>query len=121
MAHDLFYDLKALQEAWDTHFNKDKDNQIKWHDIKMIKVEKHSPMTFFYKTSFADTVFKTCLVKKRRTRHSVESVSDMPISLTTACTEKFSLSDAKKKDIKELVDKNVVPKPYFDSFYKMVL
>lgn len=122
MTHDRFYDLKSLQEAWGTNFNKDEDNnQIKWHDIKIIKVKKDSPMMFFYKTSFADTEFKTCLVNKRRTRRTVESVSDMPISLTTAYTEKFSLSDAKKKDIKELVDKNVVPKPYFDSFYKNVL
>ncbi|GFY65916.1 hypothetical protein TNIN_16021 [Trichonephila inaurata madagascariensis] len=106
------------------NFSKDKDNnQIKWQDIKIINVEKDSSMTFFYQTSLADTAFKTCLVKMRKARRTVESISDMPISLTEEYTEKCSLSDAKKKkkDFKELVDKNVVPKPYFDSFYKNVL
>ncbi|CAH1098832.1 unnamed protein product [Psylliodes chrysocephalus] len=50
MTHDRFYDLKALQEAWGTNFNMDEDKkQVKWHDIKMLKVEKDSPMVFFIK------------------------------------------------------------------------
>lgn len=122
MTHDRFYDLKVLQEDWGTNFNMEEDNnQVKWHDIKILKVEKESPMVFFYKTSFAQTEFKKCWVNKRKTRRSVESTPDIAMNLSNAYTEKVRLSEAKKKDIKELVDKNVIPRQYYDSFYKNVI
>lgn len=122
MTHDRFYNLKVLQETWGTNFNMDEDNnQVKWHDIKILKVEKESPMVFFYKTSFAQTEFKKCWVNKRKTRRTVESTPDIAMNLSKAYTEKNRLAEAKKKDIKELVDKNVIPRQYYDSFYKNVI
>lgn len=59
MTHDRFYDLKLLQESWGTNFNLDEgNNQIRWHDIKVPKVEKDHPKVFYYKTSFAETELK---------------------------------------------------------------
>ncbi|CAB3229459.1 unnamed protein product [Arctia plantaginis] len=123
MTYDRFYDLKALQEAWGSNFNMDEHgNQLKWQEIKVLKVEKDSPMSFFFKTSFSDTEFKKCWVNKRKTRRTgVVSTSKIPSNLSRAYTEKIPLSDAKKKDIQELVDKNVIPKSYYDIFYKNVL
>ncbi|CAH1106449.1 unnamed protein product [Psylliodes chrysocephalus] len=122
MTHDRFYDLKALQEAWGTNFNMDEDkNQAKWHDIKVLKVEKENLMVFFYKTSFAEAEFKKCWVNKRKTRRTeVELTSSITINLRRAYAEKITLSDA-KEDNKELVDKNMISNPYCDSFYKNVL
>lgn len=57
MTHEQFYDVKVLQESWGNNFNIDEDKtQIKWHDIKMLKVEKEHPESFFYKTSFEDKI-----------------------------------------------------------------
>ena len=116
MTHEKFYDLKALQEEWGNNFNLDDDrNQVKWHDIKMIRVEKESPGAFFYKTSYADTNFKKTIVRKKRSRRNTEEFS---MGLIQAYTMKNPLTDAKKKDIKELIDKNIIPKIYYDSYYK---
>lgn len=66
MAHDKFYDVKALQESWGTNFSIDAEkNQIKWHDIKVLRLEKEHPEEFFYKTSFTEEVFKKACVRKR--------------------------------------------------------
>lgn len=59
MTHEQFYDVKVLQESWGNNFSLDEDKaQVKWHDIKILKVEKEHPETFFYKTSFEDNTFK---------------------------------------------------------------
>lgn len=59
MTHDKFYNVKAFQETWSNNFNIDEDRtQVKWHDIKILRVEKEHPGAFLYKTSFADKIFK---------------------------------------------------------------
>ncbi|CAG5004595.1 unnamed protein product [Parnassius apollo] len=128
MTHDKFYDVKALQETWGTNFNTDEErNQVKWHDLKVLRVEKDHPEAFFYKISFTEETFKKVCVRKRilRLRGSGSAIaidqSLFSIVLTHAYTEKIALSDAKKKDIKELIDKNVIPKSYYDVYYKYVL
>ncbi|KAL4705836.1 hypothetical protein ACJJTC_017813 [Scirpophaga incertulas] len=70
MTHNMFYEVKALQESWATNFNIDEEeNLIKWHDIKILRVEKEHPEEFFYKTSFAEEALAYCIVgckQKRR-------------------------------------------------------
>ncbi|CAH2091878.1 unnamed protein product [Euphydryas editha] len=84
MTHSKFYDMKALQESWGSNFNIDeKKNQIKWHDIKVLRVEKEHP--------------EAHTMKKLHCRMQ------------------------KKKDIQELIDKNVIPKSYYDIYYKYLL
>ncbi|CAG5021511.1 unnamed protein product [Parnassius apollo] len=124
MTHDKFYDVKALQETWGKNFNTDEErNQVKWHDLKVLRVEKDHPEAFFYKTSFTEEMFKKVCVRKRilRVRGSGSPIAIdqalFSIGLTHAYTEKIALSDA-KKDIKELIDKNVIPKSYYDVYYK---
>lgn len=118
MTHDKFYDVKALQESWGNNFNIDEDKtQVKWHDIKILRVEKEHPGSFFYKTSFADNAFKKTAVRKRRAANQ----SFISVDLTRAYTGKTPLSDAKRKDIQELIDKNVIPKQYYESYFKSAL
>lgn len=58
MTYNQFYDVKALQESWGTNFNVDGEkNLIKWHDIKVLRVEKEYPDKFFYKT-FAEEAYR---------------------------------------------------------------
>lgn len=96
MTHEQFYDVKVLQESWGNNFSLDEDKtQFKWHDIKILKVEKENPEAFFYKTSFEDKTFKKTYERKRRAANQ----SFTSVDLTRAYSEKIPLSDAKKKDI----------------------
>lgn len=66
MTHKQFYDVKVLQESCGTNFSKDNDrNQVNWHDIKVLRVEKEHPGAFFYKSSFEEETFKKTCVRKR--------------------------------------------------------
>ncbi|KAF8774594.1 hypothetical protein HNY73_017126 [Argiope bruennichi] len=65
MTHDKFYDVKALQESWGTNFSIDEEkNKIKWHDIKVLRVEKEHPEEFFYKTSFTEEAYRKACVRR---------------------------------------------------------
>lgn len=118
MSHDKFYDVKILQASWGNNFNTDENrNQVKWQDIKVLRVEKDNPQVFFFKTSFADDAYKRTFVRNRR----VGNQSIISADLTVAYTEKIPLSVTKKKDIEELINKNVIPKEYYDSYFKNAL
>lgn len=56
-------------------------------------------------------------MRKRRAANQ----SFISIDLTRAYSGKIPLSDAKKKDIKELINKNAIPRQYYDSYFKNVL
>lgn len=116
MTHDKFYDLKSLQEEWGNNFNLNDDkDQVKWHDIKVLRVEKENPFCFFYKNSYEDEYFqKVCVRSTRRARDQTL----FPVGLTQAYLEKIPLSHNKKRDIKELLDKNIIPKSYYESYFK---
>lgn len=86
MTHDKFYNVKAFQETWSNNFNIDEDRtQVKWHDIKILRVEKEHPGAFLYKTSFADKTFKKTFLRKRR----AENQHFITVDLTRAYTGKF--------------------------------
>jgi hypothetical protein len=49
LTHRDFYDLNTLQEEWGNNFTVDEErNQIKWHYIKILRVEEEHPLSFFY-------------------------------------------------------------------------
>uniref|UniRef100_A0A6P7GH04 Uncharacterized protein DDB_G0271670-like n=1 Tax=Diabrotica virgifera virgifera TaxID=50390 RepID=A0A6P7GH04_DIAVI len=117
LTHDKFYDIKTLQEEWGNNFTvNDNREQVKWHDIKQLRVEKQQPMTFFYKTSYEETVFKKVFVRNQR-RTEVHKFSP----LKQAYLQKIPLGDNKKRDIMELIDKKIIPQNYVDSYYKNAL
>lgn len=96
MTHEQFY-VKILQESWGNNFSLNEDKtQVKWHDIKILKLEKQLLEVFFYKTSFEDKTFKETYVCKRRAANQ----SFISIDFTRAYSEKIPLSDAKKRAFK---------------------
>lgn len=118
MTQEQFYDTKMVQEEWGTNFNLDEDrNQVKWQDIKILRVEKENPGAFFYKTSFSDENYKKVSVRKRRTKDDQIVFT----GLKQAYSQKIPLSEAKVKDIKELITKNAIPQQYVDSYFKNVI
>ncbi|KAK5647942.1 hypothetical protein RI129_002834 [Pyrocoelia pectoralis] len=119
--HDLtnedFFDLKLLQEEWGNNFNVAVDRKkVNWHDIKILKVEKEHPHSFFFKTSYSDTEFKKVIVKK--SKKSQEDFSS--VQLVPAYSKKLPLTDAKNKALQSLCEKNIIKKPYYELFYKNI-
>lgn len=109
---------ESFEEEWGTNFNLDEDrNQVKWQDIKVLRVEKENPGAFFYKTSFSDENYKKVSVRKRRTKDDQIVFT----GLKQAYTQKIPLSEAKVKDIKELITKNAIPQQYVDSYFKIFI
>ena len=53
----------------------------------------------------------------KKTRFSKEK-SDY-VQLSRAYLKKIPLTDNKKKDLQDLADKNIIPKYYYNSFFKM--
>ncbi|KAI8114695.1 hypothetical protein CVS40_12962 [Lucilia cuprina] len=69
LSHNDFYDLKTLQEEWGHNFTTDVEKEkILWKDIEILKVEKNSPESFFYKTSYSDSNFKEVKVRNITTK-----------------------------------------------------
>nr|CAI5870280.1 unnamed protein product [Callosobruchus analis] len=60
ITYEDFYDLKTLQEEWGKNFrtNTEGGSVVKWNVIKVLRVEKDDPTSFYYKTSFEETQLK---------------------------------------------------------------
>jgi hypothetical protein len=59
MMHEDFFDLKALSGSTGSNFWKTTENEtIKMTDIKIVKVDKHSPYTFSFKMSYPQENYK---------------------------------------------------------------
>lgn len=117
MSHEKFYNLKLLQEEWGNNFNVNEDrNQVKWHDVKVFRLEKEHPLCFFYKNSYEDEDYQKVFVRNiRRIGNQTLLFSH---GLTREYTSKIPLTQNKKRDIKELLDKNIIPRNYRETFYK---
>lgn len=125
IVHELtfedFYDLKTLQEEWRKNFTMDTEKEkVTWHDIKVLKVEKRHPDSFFFKTSYEQVEFKKVDMNNNKKTRSQERNTDS-VRLVSAYISKIPLSDIKKRHLQELVDKNIIKKKYYDSFYRNVL
>lgn len=117
MSYDIFYNLKLVQEEWGNNFNVNEyRNQVKRHDVKVFRLEKEHPLTFFYKNSYEDQNYQKVFVRNlRRTKNHTLLFSN---GLTKEYTSNIPLAQNKKRDIKELLDKNIIPRNYRETYYK---
>lgn len=112
-----FYNFKNLQESWGYNFNKTKDGKsIVWNDVKMIKVSKNNPFSFFIKESYKQQNYSEVCVRNRRTK----MLPLDELTLSKAYVGKQVLSENKKKDLRELIAKNLIPSFYHD-YYNSIL
>lgn len=117
LTFDSILDLKLLQEEWGFNFGTDESGQnVNWNDIKMIKVTKENPFLFYFKTSYKDENYRE--VNVRNKRRKMKSVTE--ITMKAAYTQKQVISANKKKDLKELIAKGLIPS-YYTSFYNSIL
>ncbi|CAG9772186.1 unnamed protein product [Ceutorhynchus assimilis] len=113
LTFESFLNLKKLQEEWEYNYNFDTSgNTVLWNNIKVMMFRKEKPFSFFYKTSYKqENFFEVNLRNKRRKMLSLEE-----ITLEKAYQNKLELSENKKKDLRELISKNLIPNYYAD-FY----
>jgi hypothetical protein len=71
MTREDLIDLKTLSGTLGNNFSKTTENVIiKMTDIKIVKVDKRSPYTFSFKTSYSQENYKKVVVNKRRKTNS---------------------------------------------------
>lgn len=116
LTYDFFKDLKILQEKWGYNFNEDVDKQnISWNNVRVLKFCKTEPFVFLYKTSYTQNEFIS--VNMRNKRKKMEGVD--AIMVTKAYSQRLELSDRKKSDLRDLINKNLIPSYYAD-FYNSI-
>ncbi|XP_057662714.1 uncharacterized protein LOC130897815 [Diorhabda carinulata] len=112
--HETFYDLKVFAESFGSNFNVNTERStVTWHDIKIIRVEKQHANSFFYKTSYENEEFKEIDVRgNKRSRPRKSMPSQISSQLVLAYSKKIPLAENKKKDIKDLIQKRIIPQYY---------
>lgn len=108
MSFQDFYDLKDL--TGQMRFNL--SNAVKVSDIKVIKVEKKSPFSIFYKTSYNDDSFKEAISIRSSYRTSTSN-----LELKHAFCSPPGISENKRKDLLDLLKGNYIPK-YYTNFFE---
>lgn len=117
MTYNMFVDLKDLQEEWGYNYTINTDGQtVNWNEIKQLKTCKGNPFTFFYKNSYEDESFKEVNVRNKRKKMK----NEVDIMIKQAYSERQTLSANKKKDLKELLTKGLIP-AYYDFYYNTIL
>lgn len=89
---------------------------ILWNDLKVIRVCKNTPFSFFIKTSYKDNEYQEVSVRNKRKK--MLPLND--IVPTNAYTQRQELSENKKKDLRELITKKLIPNFYSD-FYNTII
>lgn len=113
MNFDDFYDIKDLSGQLKFNLSRDINSTIvKVSDIKILKVQKSSPHSLFYKTSYSDEDYKEAIVI-RSNRHS----NNVSCELKKAFSNKPGITINKKKDLLDLVNGNYIPK-YYSAFFE---
>lgn len=106
MQYDDFKNVKSLATQMGAINVKD----LKLSDAKVLRFEKQSPTSMSMKHSYNEQ-FKTVeLIKKPK----------IVTNLLQCYTGKIFLSESKKKDLKELCQKGVIPRSY-EYFYKTII
>ena len=100
---DFFFYLKALSGSLGSSFfsKTTVKGTVKMTDIKTVKVDKRSPYTFSFKTSYSQENYRKVVLNNRRKTKSVAAQLD----LQPACSKKLPIGDKKKTDILDLLRK----------------
>ncbi|KAL4711225.1 hypothetical protein ACJJTC_019066 [Scirpophaga incertulas] len=103
---DDFYDVKRLQ----SDIGPVNMTSVKTSEIKILKIVKDSPNVLFYKTSYADAEYTEAVIIKKKKRSN-------GIELYPAFSARPGINERKKKDLMDLVQKNLIPK-FYKGFYE---
>lgn len=118
MSHEEFFDIKDLSSKIMQPTLRNTDNEdFRISDLKVIKVDKEHPSSFFYKFSYSSEEFQEVELKKNNRRTTSRNANKLEenireIQLRPAFTKKPSISERKKADLMDLVKKNHIPRIY---------
>ncbi|KAL7636965.1 UNVERIFIED_CONTAM: hypothetical protein RMT77_012723 [Armadillidium vulgare] len=116
LCYDDFYDFQKDGIEID---RKNTDKEIfKISDVKIFRIAQDKPNELLYKNSYGEQDFKVVLLTSnlKTTRNKSSESGNKQVCLQKAYTVKRGISEAKKTGLLRLIDKNVVPRYYFD-FY----
>lgn len=102
MQYDDFKNVKSLTTQMGAINVKD----LRLSEIKVMKFEKQCPASVLVKYSYSDEFKRVQLIRKPK----------VATDLLQCYSEKIPLSENKKKDLKELCEKGLKPRPYSDFF-----
>lgn len=109
MSFEDFFDWKDVCTQMGLNITKNEDNElVKFSDIKILKIEKLSPQVLYYKHSYSDETFKKAVIIRKK--------KNPEIVIKKAYDSKPGISERKKADLLDLLNKNVIPK-YYAPFY----
>jgi len=101
--------LKALSGSLGSNFSKTTENKtVKMTAIEIVKVDKRSPCTFSFKTSYSQENYKNVVLNDRRKTKPAAA----QLVLHPAYCKKLPIEDKNKADILDLYRKNHIPKFY---------
>lgn len=111
--YEFFLNLKLLQEQWGYNFKENFHKEtILWNDLKVLKFDKAEMFHFYYKTSYSDEMFSQ--IDMRNKRKKMMGFNEIVIKQLNE--HALELKENKKRDLKDLVRKNLIPSIYA-SFY----
>lgn len=95
-------------------------NTIKISDLKVIEFTKDNDAVYKYKLKFDDN-WSEAEIKKQKQRSTsqriIKNIED--INMVPVYTSKREITANKKKDLKELLQKNIIPR-YYSAFYESI-
>ncbi|XP_026743215.1 uncharacterized protein LOC113504908 [Trichoplusia ni] len=117
LTFESFMDMKLLQEEWGYNYNIDIEGQtVNWNNIKVLFMKKECPFSIFFKTSYKDNNYREINVRNKRKKMSILT----QITLHKAYTQRQDISVNKKKDLKDLINKGLIP-PFYTNFYNSII
>lgn len=118
MNYDSFFDLKVFAEELNINLSKNvHGDQIKLTELKVVQFTKNKN-TFEYKLSYkTENMLQANITVQRNLRTSRPSRSIDEIHLMPAYNSKIPISERKKQDILQLIEKNIVPH-YYAEYYR---
>lgn len=112
---DDFIDLKRLSEELGFNYSKNSDgDQFKVSEVKILRFEKDSDF-YYYKSSYKEDTWLSVPVKIIGTRSS-EAKIKKNVTLHPAYDSKREISENKKRDLKTLLQTNIIPR-FYESFF----
>lgn len=102
-----------MQDQWGYNFNEDTDKvTVLWNDVKMLSFRKGNEFQMHFKTSYLETEYR--LINMRNKRKKMKNYKE--IRLDKLYAQVLDLKEHKKKDLKDLVRKNLIPM-YYTNYY----
>ncbi|CAG9812835.1 unnamed protein product [Phaedon cochleariae] len=117
MGYADFVDIKSLYDDMGINISRDIDgNDFKINDIRIMQFERGADV-FRFKTSYKQEEWSFVSFRPRRRRSELKDIET--VTLKHAYSENIKISENKRKDLKSLIEANIIPK-FYRYFYDTV-